>query len=62
MTINSLLTALQGQEALQAENIALRHQLIVLQRTRKPTRPVLKQATDVCGFGCRGCGRNGVLP
>src|SRR6185436_814662 len=42
MTINSLLTGLQGQAALQAENIALRHQLIVLQRTRKPTRPVLK--------------------
>ena len=47
MTLSSLLTGLRGQAALQAENIALRHQLIVLQRTQKPKRPVLK-ASDRC--------------
>src|SRR5262245_20703158 len=42
MTFSSLLTGLRGQAALQAENIALRHQLTVLQRTQEPKRPVLK--------------------
>ena len=42
MTLSSLLTALRGKGALQVENIALRHQLLVLQRTQKPKRLVLK--------------------
>ena len=42
MTISSLLTGFRGQAALQVENIALRHQLIVLQRNQKPKRLVLK--------------------
>ena len=33
ITLGSLLSGLRGQAALQAENIALRHQLTVLQRT-----------------------------
>src|SRR5262245_38792291 len=47
MTLSSLLTGLRARTALQAENIALRHQLIVLQRTQKPKRPFLK-AGDRC--------------
>src|SRR5689334_19228886 len=42
MTLSSLLTGLRGQAAVQAENIALRHQLTVLQRTHQTKRPVLK--------------------
>jgi hypothetical protein len=38
--LNSLLAAFRSQSALQVEIIALRHQLIVLQRTEKPTRGV----------------------
>jgi hypothetical protein len=34
MILSSLLAGLRGQAALQAENIALRHQLTVLQRTQ----------------------------
>jgi putative transposase len=45
--LSSLLTGLRGQAALQAENIALRHQLTVLLRTQEPKRPVLK-AADRC--------------
>ena len=46
ITLISLLSGLRGQAALQAENIALRHQLTVLQRTQTK-RPVLK-AGDRC--------------
>jgi hypothetical protein len=42
MTLSSLLTGLRGKGALQVENIAFRHQLLVLQRTQKPKRLVLK--------------------
>src|SRR5215471_21166909 len=59
MLLGSLIAGLRGQAALQAENIALRHQLTVLQHTSDQSS---NQATDVCGFGCRGCGRYGVLP
>src|SRR5215831_4780943 len=38
MLLNSLLSLGRSQVALQAEIIALRHQLIVLQRTQKPTQ------------------------
>src|SRR4029453_9634392 len=38
MMINSLLIGLRGQAAMQAEIIALRHQLTVFQRTQKPKR------------------------
>src|SRR6185436_7414100 len=42
IALSSLLTCLRGSAALQAENIALRHQLTVLERAQKPKRPVLK--------------------
>src|SRR5262249_31434910 len=47
MMLSSFLTGLRGQAALQAENIALRHQLTVLKRTEKTKRPALKPA-DRC--------------
>ena len=43
--VNSLLLGFRGQAALQAEIIALRHQLIVLQRTQKRKRVVLTVLT-----------------
>ena len=45
--IDSLLTQLRGQAAMQAEIIALRHQLTVLQRTQRPKRLILNCA-DRC--------------
>ena len=39
--LNTLLTGLRGQAAMQAEIIALRHQLTVMQRTQKPKRLLL---------------------
>src|SRR5215467_10965001 len=42
MLFNSLLVDLRTRSAMQAEIIALRHQVSVLQRTRKPKRLVLK--------------------
>jgi putative transposase len=42
MMLKSLLTGLRGRVAMQAEIIALRHQLIVFQRTQKPKRIMLK--------------------
>src|ERR1700756_2544377 len=47
MMLHSLLTGLRNQAAVQAEIIALRHQLIVLQRSQKPERLVLSR-TDRC--------------
>ena len=47
MLLGSLIAGLRGQAALQAENVALRHQLTVLQRTQLTKRPVLKPA-DRC--------------
>ena len=47
MMLRSLLTGLRNQAAVQAEIIALRHQLIVLQRSQKPKRLVLSR-TDRC--------------
>ena len=47
MFVNSLLVGFRGQAAFQAEIIALRHQLIVLQRTQKPKRLVLNRG-DRC--------------
>src|SRR5215467_9319851 len=41
MMLNSLLIGLRGQAAMQAEIIALRHQLAVFQRTQKPKRTML---------------------
>src|SRR5262252_678968 len=41
MMLNSLLVGLRGQAAMQAEIIALRHQLTVLQRSQKARRPML---------------------
>jgi hypothetical protein len=45
--LNSLLVGFRGQTALQAEIIALRHQLTVLRRTQSPKRPILNRA-DRC--------------
>jgi putative transposase len=47
MMLRSLLTGIRAQAAVQAEIIALRHQLTVLQRTRKPKRLILNR-TDRC--------------
>src|SRR5215475_3317024 len=47
MVFRSLLTCVQSQAVMQAEIIALRHQLIVLQRTQKTNRLVLRRA-DRC--------------
>jgi hypothetical protein len=44
MMLNSLFGALRTQAAVQAEIIALRHQLIVLQRTQKNKRLALGRA------------------
>src|SRR5690242_21916791 len=41
--LNTLLTGLRGQAAMQAEIIALRHQLTVMQRTQKPKRLLLNR-------------------
>ena len=43
MVLNSLLAGLYGHAAMQAEIIALRHQLTVFQRTQKPRRLVLNR-------------------
>src|SRR5215475_9239779 len=47
MLLRSLLTDFRNQAAMQAEIIALRHQLIVLQRTQKTKRLILGRA-DRC--------------
>src|SRR2546422_1085342 len=60
MMLSSLLTGLRGQAALQAENIALRHQLTVLQRTHQTKRPVLKPGDRCLWFGFHGCAHAGV--
>jgi hypothetical protein len=39
MLLRSLLNGLQSQAVMQAEIVALRHQLIALQRKDKPARP-----------------------
>jgi putative transposase len=44
MMLSSLLAALRTQAAIQAEILALRHQLIVLQRTQKKRRLILRPA------------------
>ena len=44
MMLSSLLAGLRTQAAMQAEILALRHQLIVLQRTQKKTRLILRPA------------------
>src|SRR5262245_61488117 len=41
MSLGSLLTGFRNRTAMQAEIIALRHQLIVLQRTQKTKRLIL---------------------
>jgi hypothetical protein len=47
MMLNSLLIGLRGQAAMQAEIIALRHQLTVFQRTQKPKR-IMLSGIDRC--------------
>jgi putative transposase len=47
MLLRSLLINLRGQAVMQAEIIALRHQLTVLQRTQRPKRLVLNRG-DRC--------------
>jgi hypothetical protein len=60
MTLNSLLTGLRGQAAMQSEIIALRHQLTVLQRTQNPKSSSSNHATDACGFHSFGRSRKAV--
>src|SRR5436853_803020 len=43
MVLNSLLVGFRRQAALQAEIVAIRHQLPVLQRTQKPKRLMLNR-------------------
>jgi len=47
MMLNSLLIGLRGQAIMQAEIIALRHQLTVFQRTQKPKR-IMLNGIDRC--------------
>jgi hypothetical protein len=47
MFLNSLLVGFRRRAALQAEIIALRHQLIVLQQTHRPKRLVVVRQIDV---------------
>src|SRR5262245_12225204 len=47
MMLNSLLIGLRGQAAMQAEIIAMRHQLTVFQRTQKPKR-IMLNGIDRC--------------
>jgi hypothetical protein len=47
MSLDSLLIGFRSRSAMQAEIIALRHQLTVLQRTQKPKRLVLNRG-DRC--------------
>jgi hypothetical protein len=42
---------LKTRAALQLENVALRHQFAVLQRSTKK-RPRVQAAEGLCGFGC----------
>ena len=50
MVLSSLLAGLQTQAAMQAEILALRHQLIVLRRTQKKKRLILRP-TDRSAMG-----------
>src|SRR5262245_64624147 len=47
MLLNSLLTSVRSRAAMQAEIIALRHQLTALRRTQKPKRLILNRV-DRC--------------
>jgi hypothetical protein len=47
MLFKSLLTGLRSQAVIQAEIIALRHQLTVFQRTQKPKR-IMLNGIDRC--------------
>jgi len=60
MMLNSLLIGLRGQAAMQAEIIALRHQLTVFQRTQKQSGSCSMASTVAYGSGYRDCGRVGV--
>src|SRR5690242_12590824 len=44
MMLRSLLSGIRSQAAVQAEILALRHQLTVLQRTQKPKRLIINRA------------------
>jgi hypothetical protein len=63
--IFSLLSVLQKsfqtRVALQAENLALRHQLLVLQRSRRSHASVWDVLIDCYGFGFRVSGAVGGL-
>ena len=60
MMLNSLLIGLRGQAAMQAEIIALRHQLTVFQRTQKPKRIMLNGIDLAYGSCYRDGGLVGV--
>jgi len=60
MLFSSVLTGLRTRTVMQAEIIALRHQLTVFQRNQKPKRLVLKRGDRFLWVGCPGCSRVGV--
>jgi hypothetical protein len=62
LVLGSLLAGLRTQAAMKAEIIALRHQLIVLQRSRKTKGLILRRADRWLGFGSHDVGQTGVPP
>jgi hypothetical protein len=60
MLLNSLLVGFRSRVAMQAEIIALRHQLTVLQRNQSGSLSIA--AIVSFGLGSHDCGRVGVLP
>jgi hypothetical protein len=54
MVLSSLLSSFRSQAAMQAEILALRHQLIVVQRTQKTKRP---RGSVVLGLALTPVGR-----
>jgi len=60
MLLNSLLVGFRSRVAMQAEIIALRHQLTVLRRNQSGSLSIA--AIVSCGLGSHDRGRVGVLP
>jgi hypothetical protein len=52
MMLSCLFVGLRNQAAVQAEIIALRHQLIMLQQAQESKRPGLIALIAACGYGC----------
>jgi hypothetical protein len=60
LLVLSSLAGLRTQAAMKAELIALRHQLIVLQRSGKTKRLILRRTDRWLWFGSHDGGRAGV--